>query len=85
MIWGINKFSKKIIRPDYVPVSEFMNFLSRMPDDVTLKQSRYLSIFDEALLKVNVMLNFNPKFNGKLLLKLELKEIGKRINKVEIQ
>lgn len=29
IVWGINKFSKKLIRPNYVPNNELLDFLSR--------------------------------------------------------
>lgn len=51
MLYGVNKFSKKLIRPNHIPSSEFLNFLSRMPDDVALKKWKPLSVFDQDLLK----------------------------------
>ncbi len=38
MIWGVNKFSKKLRNPNYVPSSELLNFLSRVPDGPTLEK-----------------------------------------------
>lgn len=50
ILWGINKFTKKLIRPNYVPNNELMDFLSRVPDDETLKDCRELKYgnLDEA-------------------------------------
>ena len=33
IFWGINRFTKKLIRPNYVPNNELLDFLSRVPDD----------------------------------------------------
>ena len=33
IVWGVNKFTKKLIRPNYVPNNELLDFLSRVPDD----------------------------------------------------
>ena len=33
LVWGINKFTKKLVRPDFVPNNELLDFLSRVPDD----------------------------------------------------
>ncbi len=51
MVWGVHKFAKKLVRPDHVPTSEFLNFLSRVPDDPTLAQCKPLSIMDENLMR----------------------------------
>lgn len=47
MVWGINKFSKKLIRPDYVPNNELLDFLSRVPDDEELKDCREMKLVDD--------------------------------------
>ncbi|KAF7635040.1 hypothetical protein Mgra_00005481, partial [Meloidogyne graminicola] len=31
IIWGINKFSKKLRDPNYIDTNELFNFLSRVP------------------------------------------------------
>jgi len=49
MLWGCRKFSKKLIQPDHVPSSEFLNFLSRVPDEVTVRKCKQLSIKDPVL------------------------------------
>lgn len=36
MMWGINKFARKIIRPHTVPNNEVLDLLSRVPDDMDL-------------------------------------------------
>lgn len=33
MLWGINKFTKKLRSPDVIPNNEVMDFLSRVPDN----------------------------------------------------
>ncbi len=45
--WGINKFSKKLIRPDFVPNNELLDFLSRVPDDEELKDYREMKVLNE--------------------------------------
>ena len=40
MGWGINKFAKKLIAPDSNPNNELLDFLSRVPNDEMLKDSR---------------------------------------------
>ncbi|CAH2091358.1 unnamed protein product [Euphydryas editha] len=36
IIWGIHKFTRKLLRPDSVPNNEILDLLSRVPDDETL-------------------------------------------------
>lgn len=45
--WGIKKFSLKLIRPDYVPNNELLDFLSRVPDDEELKDYREMKILED--------------------------------------
>ena len=40
MLWGINKFSRQLIMPNTVPNNELLDFLSRVPNDEMLKDSR---------------------------------------------
>ncbi|XP_045134020.1 multiple C2 and transmembrane domain-containing protein-like isoform X3 [Portunus trituberculatus] len=42
MIWGVNKFTRKLIRPHAVINNELLDFLSRVPDDETLRDCREL-------------------------------------------
>ncbi|XP_026316222.1 multiple C2 and transmembrane domain-containing protein [Hyposmocoma kahamanoa] len=42
MAWGINKFTRKILRPHTIPNNEVMDLLSRVPDDETLLDCREL-------------------------------------------
>ena len=49
MAWGCRKFSKKLINPNHVPSSELLNFLSRVPDEVTVRKCKQLSIKDPVL------------------------------------
>lgn len=44
MVWGINKFTKKLIRPNYVPNNELLDFLSRVPDDEEVLDYRELRL-----------------------------------------
>lgn len=34
MIWGINKFTRKLRNPHYIPNNELLDFLSRVPSDI---------------------------------------------------
>ena len=51
MMYGLHKFTKRIVRPNHIPSSEIKNFLSRVPDDPSLQKCKPLSIFDPVLLK----------------------------------
>merc|ERR1719367_2639955 len=42
IVWGINKFTKKLIRPDFVPNNELLDLLSRVPDDEEILDYREL-------------------------------------------
>ncbi|KAG6443491.1 hypothetical protein O3G_MSEX002846 [Manduca sexta] len=42
MVWGINKFTRKILRPHTIPNNEVLDLLSRVPDDETLLDCREL-------------------------------------------
>ncbi|CAH0714873.1 unnamed protein product, partial [Brenthis ino] len=42
MAWGINKFTRKILRPHTIPNNEVLDLLSRVPDDETLLDVREL-------------------------------------------
>ena len=46
IVWGINKFSKKLIRPNYVPNNELLDFLSRVPDDEEIIDYREMKLLD---------------------------------------
>lgn len=50
MMWGINKFARKIIRPHTVPNNEVLDLLSRVPDDMDLVRdwTHCLFVFHEA-------------------------------------
>jgi len=49
--WGINKFTRKLLRPHSIPNNELFDFLSRVPDDEKLVSSKmidfdiYLCVF----------------------------------------
>ena len=47
MAWVINKFSKKFIRPNYVPNNELLDFLSRVPDNEELADAKELLLDDK--------------------------------------
>ncbi len=36
MAWGLNKFTKKLLRPNALNNNEFADFISRVPDDEEL-------------------------------------------------
>ncbi|XP_077295551.1 multiple C2 domain and transmembrane region protein [Arctopsyche grandis] len=42
MLWGINKFARKILRPHTIPNNEVLDLLSRIPDDEELLDFREL-------------------------------------------
>ncbi|BFY97384.1 hypothetical protein BsWGS_00424 [Bradybaena similaris] len=42
LIWGINKFTKKLRKPNAIPNNELLDFLSRVPSDNELVQYREL-------------------------------------------
>ncbi|CAG4966067.1 unnamed protein product [Colias eurytheme] len=42
MAWGVNKFTRKILRPHTIPNNEVLDLLSRVPDDETLLDVREL-------------------------------------------
>ena len=44
IVWGINKFTKKLIRPNTVTNNELLDFLSRVPDDEELQDFRELRL-----------------------------------------
>ncbi|XP_046968919.1 multiple C2 and transmembrane domain-containing protein-like isoform X2 [Vanessa cardui] len=46
IIWGINKFTKKILMPNRIPHNEMLDLLSRVPDDVTLMECEELPLGD---------------------------------------
>lgn len=48
MMWGVNKFSRKLLRPHSMVNNELLDFLSRVPDDELLVRSQedsFVSIF----------------------------------------
>jgi hypothetical protein len=38
LLWGINKFTKRLRKPNFIPNNELMDFLSRVPSDQELVQ-----------------------------------------------
>ncbi|PBC32860.1 Multiple C2 and transmembrane domain-containing protein [Apis cerana cerana] len=42
LTWGVNKFSRKIVRPHSVPNNELLDLISRVPDDEELLNYREL-------------------------------------------
>jgi len=38
--WGVNKFTRKLLRPHSIPNNELLDFLSRVPDDEDLADYR---------------------------------------------
>lgn len=47
--WGINKFTKKLRNPNFIPNNELLDFLSRVPSDAEIKAYEEVKI-DERLL-----------------------------------
>ena len=47
MLWGINKFSRQLIMPNTEPNNELLDFLSRVPNDEMLKDSKELKLMHE--------------------------------------
>ena len=41
IVWAIIKFSRPLVRPGYVPNNELQDFLSRVPDDEELADTRH--------------------------------------------
>ncbi|XP_050351847.1 multiple C2 and transmembrane domain-containing protein-like [Nymphalis io] len=46
IIWGIHKFTKKILIPNRIPHNEILDLLSRVPDDETLMECEELPLGD---------------------------------------
>ncbi|CAJ0571014.1 unnamed protein product, partial [Mesorhabditis spiculigera] len=44
MVWGINKFTKKLRNPHYVDNNELLDYLSRVPSDTEIQQWRELPV-----------------------------------------
>ncbi|XP_065909319.1 multiple C2 and transmembrane domain-containing protein 1-like [Dysidea avara] len=42
LAWGVNKFSKKLLKPNYIPNNELLDFLSRLPSDEELLMRKEL-------------------------------------------
>jgi hypothetical protein len=40
LLWGINKFTKKLRKPNFIPNNELMDYLSRVPSHIQLDQYR---------------------------------------------
>lgn len=51
-LWGINKFTKKLLRPRSIDNNELADFISRVPDNEELKDFRELQPPEEAVKKV---------------------------------
>lgn len=60
MVWGINKFAKKLVRPNYVPNNELLDFLSRVPDDESVLDSRELKPLEEETQHASPTKKSNP-------------------------
>lgn len=55
-MWGINKFSRKLVRPDTVPNNELLDFLSRVPDDEDLVSYKTKEHADLSTLTVCILI-----------------------------
>ncbi|XP_075978755.1 multiple C2 and transmembrane domain-containing protein-like [Anticarsia gemmatalis] len=54
MVWGIHKFTRKILRPNRIPNNEMLDLLSRVPNDVILMNCEEIpleEVSDEDLIK----------------------------------
>ncbi|KAF4518390.1 hypothetical protein B566_EDAN010482 [Ephemera danica] len=49
MLWGVNKFARKLVRPHTVPNNELLDFLSRVPDDEALVRFDNATIIDDII------------------------------------
>ncbi|XP_077969220.1 multiple C2 and transmembrane domain-containing protein 1-like isoform X2 [Styela clava] len=43
ILWGINKFTKRLRKPNFIPNNELLDFLSRIPSEVQLDEYQELS------------------------------------------
>jgi len=44
LLWGINKFTKKLRKPNFIPNNELLDFLSRCPSNQQLQQWREITL-----------------------------------------
>lgn len=44
-ILGVNKFSKRLLRPNYIPNNELLDFISRLPSDEELVSLLTVNLF----------------------------------------
>lgn len=44
LVWGINKFTKRLRKPDYISNNELLDFLSRCPTNEQLEQWKELPL-----------------------------------------
>lgn len=63
LVWGIIKFSKRIIRPHAVTNNEVLDFLSRVPDDEEMVTRRLLVLIFDLLPTFSLSLFLN-RFNS---------------------
>uniref|UniRef100_A0A915B4D8 C2 domain-containing protein n=1 Tax=Parascaris univalens TaxID=6257 RepID=A0A915B4D8_PARUN len=47
--WGINKFTKKLRNPNFIPNNELLDFLSRVPSDAEIKAYEEVKIDDKLI------------------------------------
>ena len=44
MVWGLNKFTKKLRNPNFIDNNELMDFISRVPDNEELVRIKQKSV-----------------------------------------
>lgn len=52
MMWGVNKFSRKLLRPHSMVNNEVLDFLSRVPDDellVRVQEESIVNVFNSEM------------------------------------
>ena len=45
MLWGCNKFLKKLVKPNAISNNELADFISRVPDNEELVSSHFIDLF----------------------------------------
>ena len=48
LLWGINKFTKKLRKPNFVPNNELMDYLSRVPSHIQLVSSSHYDVISNS-------------------------------------
>ena len=59
LVWGVNKITKKLVRPWASASNELLDFLSRVPDSLELEDFRTLPDTQVTLHTTLELMNFN--------------------------